>query len=124
MAQGKILIVEDETVCALSLQRILKSLGYETVQITTTGEEAIVLARSEKPDVVLMDINLGAGMDGIQAAEKILLEFGIPVIFMTGYYDEEIIEKATHVNPSAILRKPLDIKMLLSAVKSAIEKTS
>ncbi len=124
MAQGKILIVEDEVLSALSLQFIFKTLGYETAQITTTGEEAIVLAGEENPEVVLMDINLGGGMDGIEAAKEISLEFGIPVIFMTGYYDEEIIEKAKHVNPSAILRKPLDIKMLISAVKSATEKTS
>ncbi|MGD0283843.1 MAG: response regulator, partial [Dissulfurispiraceae bacterium] len=91
MAQGKILIVEDEVLSALNLQDILKTMGYETAQITTTGEEALVLAGKDNPEVVLMDINLGAGMDGIQAAEKILLEFGIPVIFMTGYYDEEII---------------------------------
>ncbi len=82
-----------------------------------------MLAGKENPEVVLMDINLGGGMDGIQAAGKIRLEFGIPVIFMTGYYDEAIIEKATHVKPMAILMKPLDIKMLISAVKSAIEKT-
>ena len=122
MAQGKILIVEDEVLSALNLQLIFKTLGYETARITTTGEEAVVLAGKENPQVVLMDINLGGGMNGIEAAEKIRLAFGIPVIFMTGYRDEEIIAKAKYVNPSAILRKPLDLKMLISAVKSAIEK--
>ena len=124
MGQCKILIVEDEVVCALSLQHILETLGYETTQMTTTGEEAIVLAERESPEVVLMDINLYGVMNGIEAAEKIISEFGIPVIFITGYGYDEIIEQAKHVNPAAILSKPLDIEMLKSALKSAIKKTS
>ena len=123
MAQGKILIVEDEALSALDLQRILERVGY-AVQVATTGEEAVELAGKENPDVVLMDINIDGSMDGIQAAQKICLELGIPVIFMTGYSDEEMIEKAKQTNPSAILSKPLDINMLKSAVKSAIEKTA
>jgi len=123
MAQGKILIVEDEAIAALDLQLILERLGY-AASITTTGEEAVLLAAKENPDVVLMDINIDGGMDGIQAAEKIGSAFGIPVIFMTGYSDEEMLEKAKHVKPLAILSKPLNIEMLRSAIKSAIEKTA
>ena len=93
MAQGKILIVEDEVLSALNLQVIFKTPGYGTVEIATTGEEAVVLAGKEKTEIVLMDINLGGGMDGIEAAEEICLELGIPVIFMTGYYD---LTGATH----------------------------
>lgn len=124
MAQCKILIVEDEVLSALSLQLILKTMGHDMAQITTTGEEAILLAGKEHPDVVLMDIDIDGDIDGIQAAEKIRLEFGIPVIFMTGYSDEEMIEKAKDVNPLAILSKPLDINMLKAAVNSAIEKAA
>lgn len=122
MGQDKILIVEDEALSAIDLHRILEKIGY-AAQITTSGEEAVELAGKEVPAVVLMDINIHGKMDGIQAAEKIGLAFGIPVIFMTGYNDEEIVAKTRHINPQAILSKPLDIEILKSAIKSAIEKS-
>lgn len=124
MAQGRILIVEDEAISALDLQFILERLGYETLEIATTGEEAVERAEKERPDVVLMDINIDGGMDGIQTAEKILRTFGIPVILMTGYSDEEMMEKAKDVKPLAILSKPLNIEILKSILKSATEKTA
>jgi CheY-like chemotaxis protein len=124
VAQGRILIVEDEAISALDLQFILERLGYETLEIATTGEEAVERAEKERPDVVLMDINIDGGMDGIQTAEKILRTFGIPVILMTGYSDEEMMEKAKDVKPLAILSKPLNIEILKSILKSATEKTA
>jgi CheY-like chemotaxis protein len=123
MALGKILIVEDEVISALDLQLTLEEFGYETAKLVTTGEEAVMLAGEERLEAVLMDINIGGGMDGIEAAEKIRLAHGIPVIFMTGYSDEEMIAKANHISPVAILSKPLDRRMLESAVKAAIEMT-
>lgn len=119
----RILIVEDEMIPALDLQRILERMGYEIPQIATTGEEAVKLAGTEHPEVVLMDISIDGGLDGIQAAEKIRLSFGMPVIFMTGYSDEDMIEKAKTVKPWTILSKPLDIAKLKTAIKSAIERT-
>jgi CheY-like chemotaxis protein len=121
MEQGKILIVEDEAIPAMELQLIVESLGY-AASITTTGEEAVLLAGRENPGVVLMDINLDGEMDGIRAAEKISLELGIPVIFMTGYSNEDMLEEARSIKPSEILSKPLNIEKLKSAVKAALEK--
>jgi CheY-like chemotaxis protein len=123
MAQCRILIVEDEFLSALGLKHILERLDY-AAQITTTGEEAVELAEKENPDVVLMDINLDGEMDGIEAAEKISLELGIPVIFMTGYSDEGMMERAKQIKPAAILSKPLNIDIIKSAVESAIKKTA
>ncbi|MBF0559410.1 MAG: response regulator [Nitrospirae bacterium] len=123
MAESKILIVEDEVLPALELQFILKGLGY-AVQTSTNGEEAVLLAGEENPDIVLMDISIDGEMDGIQTADNIGLGLGIPIIFMTGYSDEEVIEKAKHINPVAILSKPLDMHILKSVIKSAIEKTT
>lgn len=123
MECGTILIVEDEAISALDLKLVLEQLGYKTTQIATTGEEAVALAGRQNPDVVLMDINIDGEMDGIQAAEKIRSAFGIPVIFMTGYSDADMMEKAKKVAPAAILNKPLDIEMVKSAVKAAIKKS-
>lgn len=123
MREGKILVVEDEILSALDLQRILAGQGYVALH-TTTAEEAVAIAAGENPDVVLMDINIDGEMDGIQAAEKILRERGIPIIFMTGYSDEETMEKAKRIHPSAILSKPLDLSLLRSAITSALKKTS
>ncbi|MBF0327606.1 MAG: response regulator [Nitrospirae bacterium] len=122
MNQGKILIVEDEIISALDLQGILERAGYETAKIATTGEEAVELAAKEKPDVVLMDIHIEGKMDGIQAAEKISMALGMPIIFMTGYSDENMIKKAQAINPYAILNKPLELGVLKSTIKSAIER--
>lgn len=121
MAQGKILIVEDEVISALDMQLTLEDFGYERAFLATTGEEAVMLAGKENLLVVLMDINIGGAMDGIEAAEVIRAIQGIPVIFMTGYSDDEMIAKARHINPVAILSKPLDSRMLESAVRAALD---
>ncbi|MBF0472137.1 MAG: response regulator [Nitrospirae bacterium] len=123
MTQYKILIVEDEFITALDLQRTLKKQGY-SCQITSTGAEAITFAENEKPNVVLMDINIDGEINGIETAEKIYSKFAIPIIFMTGYSDEENIAKTKYSKPVAVLCKPLDIDVLKATIISAIEKVA
>jgi len=90
----KILVVEDETIVALDLQNSLKILGYEVVAAATTGEDAITKANRTRPDLVLMDIMLKGEMDGVQAAETIHAQLGVPVIFLTACADEATLQKA------------------------------
>ena len=76
--EKSILIVEDEGVVALSIQAVLKKMGYKVVGIAVTGNEAIALAQEHKPDVILMDIHIKGDIDGIQTTEKTQRDHGCP----------------------------------------------
>ena len=78
MGNEKILIVEDEKIIALDLQRRLERFGYTVVGMASEGDAAIELARQSEPDIVLMDIMLAGGMDGIEAAGIMRLSSGFP----------------------------------------------
>ena len=86
----KLLLVEDETITAMSLRAALVRLGYEVSEIVVTGYDAIQKAFSYKPSVILMDINLIGEMNGVEAVEKIHKQNPIPVIYITGYSNREI----------------------------------
>ena len=81
----KILIVEDEIIVAMSMRRSLQSGGYDVCGLSVTGEEALQDTAAHRPDVVLMDIHLPGGMDGIEAAQTIRERFATPIIFMSGH---------------------------------------
>jgi two-component system, response regulator PdtaR len=110
------LIVEDEAILALALERLLTSIGCRVVKIVATGEEAISSAKAERPDLVAMDIRLAGNMDGIEAAAVIMAELGIPIIFMTGYDDRAIKERAMKLRPQGYLVKPVDLRKMKGAI--------
>jgi CheY-like chemotaxis protein len=82
---ARILIVEDESIVQLDLQRRLERMGYVVVGIASRGEEAIVKAVELKPDLVIMDVKLDGPMDGIEAARRIRGVHGTPVVYVTAY---------------------------------------
>ena len=112
MAKAKILIVEDATITGMDLWHIFDLWGYEMCEQVISGEEAIKKSEDEKPDVILLDINLKGDIDGIEAARHIRSHFGIPVIFITGYTDPETRKKAETVEPAGYFVKPLDYSNL------------
>ena len=116
----KLLIVEDEVIFVQSLCIDLESDNYEVCCYATTGEEAVIKAEKAKPDLVLMDINLPGKIDGIDAAREISEVYNIPIIFMTGYRDPFIFERAQKVNPVAYLTKPVETSRLKSIIDSYI----
>ena len=122
MSKTKILIVDDEIISASALAIELKDLGYETCSLAAFGEKAIEIAENEKPDVVLMDIGLCGPMDGIEAAGQIKNRFGIPVIYMTGYADEKIKEKAGVTEAYEYLIKPVQSIDIKNAIDSVLQK--
>ena len=121
MAKRKILIAEDEFIISLTLSKIFSELGYNICEMAATKEEAVATAKKEKPDVVLMDINLGGQEDGIKAAEQINTLLGIPIIYMTGYSDKELMDKAKKTKPIACFIKPVEIIDLQMAIESVYE---
>jgi two-component system, response regulator PdtaR len=113
----RILLVDDDILPAMLMQRQLGGMGFEITEIATTGEKAIRSARKDPPDIVLMDIQLAGLMDGIEAASAIVAESRIPVIFLTGYEDREKREKASPLAPLAYLIKPVNVKKLGSLIE-------
>jgi CheY-like chemotaxis protein len=108
MALKKILIVEDEAIPALNIKMLLNDRGYEIVAIVVTGEEALELAGQTIPDLVLMDIALAGEMDGIEAAEQITRQFGVPIVYITAHADRDTLERAWRTEPVAFLEKPVE----------------
>lgn len=122
MKPARVLIVEDEMIFALDLAERLKSRGYEICELTTNGEKALESCETQKPDIVLIDINLRGAMSGIETAGKMNASLRVPVIFMTGYADRKTREDAETVNPAGYLIKPFETAELMEAVESALGK--
>ena len=118
----RILIVEDEGISALYLEAKVQSLGYESVGITSSGEEAIEKARVARPNRVLMDIKLAGNLDGIEAGDKIQKDLGIPVVYLSAFSDEETIARAKGTAPFGYLTKPFQESALRSTIEMALEK--
>jgi len=114
----KILLVEDEVLIAQCLKMELEIAGYNVCNFVAKGEEAIIVAKNEEPDLLLMDIHLSGKMDGIDAAKKIIEHRNIPVIFMTGYNEVAILEKANSINPAGYLEKPVELFELKPIIDS------
>lgn len=120
MGKKRIMIIEDEIITAKSIASELEKSGYIISSIQTMGEEAIALAINEKPDIILMDIIIHGNMDGIEVAEKILSNVHIPIIYMTGYSDNETMKRAKKTKPVDYLVKPIDLDRLKHVIASAL----
>jgi CheY-like chemotaxis protein len=112
----KILIVEDEIVIAECLELELTMSGHTVCSCVVTGEDAIVAAEREHPDVILMDIRLAGEIDGIEAAKRIQALLGIPIVFMTGYLEDTIRGRAMELNPLTFLTKPVKLRDIQKAL--------
>jgi CheY-like chemotaxis protein len=103
----KILIIEDDLILALSLEMMLKRIGYRNVIKVETGEEAVKTAETYKPDLLLVDVQLGHGMTGIQAVEIIQSKQDVPALYVTGNSDQYFREKAEKTRFIQYLIKPI-----------------
>jgi AmiR/NasT family two-component response regulator len=122
-APSRILVIEDEAIVAADIQDRLEVLGYEVAGWGTTGAEALELARSSKPDLILMDIMLKGPMNGIQAAHLVRVELSLPVIFLTANSDEAVLEQAKISEPFAYLLKPFEERQLRTNIEMALYKS-
>jgi PAS domain S-box-containing protein len=122
MKKPNILIVEDETIVAEDTRDALIEVGYTVQDIAGSGEEAIEQAKTLKPDLVLMDINLKGSIDGIQAAAKINVKLNIPVVYVTAYTDRKTLDRIKSTNPYGFILKPYKIKELLSVIEITLYK--
>jgi CheY-like chemotaxis protein len=122
MEKARIMIVEDEGIVAEAVQLNLQNLGYEVTSIELSGEEAIKRTDEEKPDLVLMDIMLGGEMNGVETADQMKSRFNIPVIYITAYADEEMLERAKITEPFGYIVKPIEDRDLHISIEMALYK--
>ncbi|MFM2448063.1 MAG: hypothetical protein RIS44_513 [Pseudomonadota bacterium] len=121
---SSILIVEDEAVVALDLQAQLEDMGYTVVGTAATGLQALALARSHRPQLILMDVRLKGDMDGISVAQTVARELGTPVVFLTSYSDNQTVDRAAQTAPYGYLTKPFQIRELRAVVEVALAKAT
>lgn len=118
---ARILLVEDEAITAMDLQRKLEFRGYDVTGIAHSGEDAVELAEKHHPDLILMDIILRGPMSGVEAAERIK-DLDIPVVFLSAHSEESTMEGARGVEPYGYLIKPFDEKELFFTIELAIQR--
>ena len=114
----RLLIAEDETIIRLDLRGLLESAGYEVVAEARDGEEAIELARTHKPDLVLMDVKMPR-LDGIEAARKMMQERPIPIVMLTAFDQRELVERASEAGVYGYLVKPFREQDVVPAIELA-----
>lgn len=115
---ARILIVEDEFLIAMELEYRLMEAGIEVVGTAVTAEEAIAIAKSEKPDLAIMDIRLAGRRDGVDAAIELFSSYGIRSIFASAHADLDTRKRAAPASPIGWLQKPYPVEELLILVKT------
>lgn len=120
MGKARILIVEDEALVAESLREDLEGLGYAVVGVIDSGERVVETVAETKPDLILMDIHLAGGVDGIDAAFQAKVEFDVPVIYLTAYADDKTLSRASTTTPAAYLMKPINERELIANISMAL----
>ncbi|MFW5988127.1 MAG: ANTAR domain-containing response regulator [bacterium] len=116
-----ILLAEDEYLSLLGIKVDLEELGHNVIAEATDGEEAVELAVSKEPDLIVMDINMPS-LDGIEAIARINEKLIIPSIIVTGYDDENLIQRASEQGVFNYLVKPIDIKDLKAAIELTLAR--
>lgn len=122
MKRPKIMIVEDEWIIANDIKNCLVELGYMVTSIVATGEAAIKQAGQDSPDLILMDIMLKGEMNGIEAAKEINNRYDIPIIYLTAYDNQYLVEQAKQTRNSGYLLKPFKDRELHIAIDLALHK--
>ena len=121
MSDTRILVAEDEAISRMDLCEMLENLGYTVVGQAGDGVAAVNLARTLKPDLVLMDIKMPE-LDGISAAETLAEERTVPVLLLTAYSDREFVDRAVDAGVMGYLVKPFAEAQLKPAIEVALER--
>lgn len=119
---AKILIVEDEVIVARDIAQQVQALGYQVAGIASQGEQAIAMIGQQQPDLVLMDIQLAGAMDGITAAHIIRTQYAIPVVFLTAFAADDVLERAKLTEPFGYILKPFPERILSTVLAMALYK--
>lgn len=117
-----ILLVEDDFLVGMEVEAGLEAAGYEVAGIAATAEEAVALAESRQPALVIMDIRLASERDGIDAALEIFRTLGIRSLFASAHVDAQVRARAEAARPLGWVAKPYRVETLLAAVAEALDE--
>lgn len=117
-----VLIVEDDMIISMVLERMIGKLGHRVIDKVITGQGAIDSALKLKPDLILMDIQLKDNIDGISAMQKIREESDVPVIYITGNSDQYNLSRAQETNFVDYLVKPIQMSHLKNSINKAFSE--
>lgn len=115
----RLVVVEDEPLIALDLIMMLEDLGHEVVAQAADTPGAIAAADVQRPDMMLMDVRLAKGSDGVEAATAVMERFGIRSLFVSGNIDGGLRERAAPIAPLGFASKPLDMDRLEAMLREA-----
>jgi PAS domain S-box-containing protein len=118
----QILVVEDERVVARDIESSLKLMGYDVVGTVASSEDCLSRAADHRPDLVLMDVRIAGTVDGVETARHLRARFDIPVVYLTAYADDSMVERARETEPLGYVLKPFRIGELRSAIEIALFK--
>jgi CheY-like chemotaxis protein len=116
------MLVEDELITALDIQRMLEKVGYSVSATVSSGEEAVQKVMEIHPDLIIMDIFLSDDMDGIEATDLIVRQLDVPVIFLTANADSTTIKRADKIKHYGYLIKPIRQSDLDSIISTALQR--
>jgi PAS domain S-box-containing protein len=119
---ARILIVEDDAILATHLEDMLIQLGYQVVGMAATGAAAVASALAQQPDAILMDIRLRGEMTGLQVAEELHKQNSFPIIYLTAYTDDMLLDQAKITEAYAYLAKPVRPRELRASLEMALYK--
>lgn len=117
---GRVLVVEDESIVADDLAWKIRQLGFDVIAVAGSGEEAVRIAGQQRPDIVLMDVQLQDGISGTEAARVIRAETGAAIIFITAYAAVFFRDPGLMQAPGICLSKPFSVLQLKTALQTAI----
>jgi DNA-binding NarL/FixJ family response regulator len=117
---ARVLVVEDDFIVALELERNLADEGFQVVGVAGTAEEALEIATYERPDVAIMDVRLAGLRDGVDAATELYSTLGVRSIFATAHADDTTRQRASRASPLGWLEKPYSPEALISMVSKAL----
>jgi PAS domain S-box-containing protein len=120
--QAKLLIVEDEGVLALDIERQLRGLGFTIVGVAASADEALRLAGLDCPDLAIVDLRIEGARDGIETALRLRADFDVPVVFLTAHGDAHTIARASATRPLGYLLKPFEHQDLQNVVSIAVAR--
>ena len=115
-----VLVVEDEAIIAMALAFSIEAMGYRVIGPASNCEEARRLARSGRPDLLLMDITIQGPTDGIDTARHIINEMDAAIVFLTADADALTRSRAAALSPKAFLSKPCSTRQMQSVLESAL----
>lgn len=116
--RARVLIIEDEPIIAMDIETIVRDLGHDVTGVAVTRDEAVALAREDRPGLVLADIQLADDSSGIDAVKDILSEFQVPVIFITAF--PERLLTGERPEPTFLITKPFQRSTVKTAISQAL----